>query len=168
MSDVRTRDPVVGDIVVVDEEQFEVVERCPCGPEAHHIRWFLQGQSDIENTRLAQDAVLAKEWDVEKEFWWWFGHRIALSDLRASRGRLTEHLRKHRQEPPKRLFYEGRLYRLVLTNEPPPDATEDRQPMTVWEYVDAEEIESLLIERSAEGEAIAYHGAYYDPEAISL
>ena len=49
-----------------------------------------------------------------------------------------------------------------------PDDKQDSIPLTLWEYVDSEEIESLLIEQSAEGDLNVYHGAYYDPADLKL
>ena len=164
--DVSTRDPRQGDLLEVDDERFEVVERCPCGQEAKHIRWFLRGEQAVGPAAIEQEALLAKEWDEDEELWWWFGRRIALSDLRAGKERLLQRLRREPAEPPKRILYEGRLYRLALVNDPSAEADEGPVPTAVWEFVDSEEIESVLIERSPEGETVAYHGAYYDPEAI--
>src|SRR5689334_2541644 len=126
--DIRTHDPATGDLLDVEDERFEVMERCPCGPEAQHIRWFLQGQSSFGTADLGQEAVLAKEWDPDGALWWWFGRRIALSDLRAGKERLPQRLRRAKAEPPKRLFYEGRLYRLVLVTDPPKDLDQESIP----------------------------------------
>lgn len=164
--DINTKDPDAGDVLLIENERYDVMERCPCGQEAQHIRWFLQGEGVVEDACFPQEAVLAKEWEPSGELWWWFGRRIALSDLRSGRSRLMRALRRDRQDPPKRLFYEGRLYRLVHAGEPSQDANEDSVPLTVWEYVDAEETESVLVEASLDGETVAYHGAYYDPELI--
>ena len=123
---------------------------------------------------MAEEAVLAKEWDEDGECWWWFGRRIALSDLCAGKERFPQFLRRRQNpsngktDPPKRLLYEGRLYRLGLITDPPRDLGPEAVPLLVWEFTDADQIESVLIESSPEGETIAYHGAYYDPETITF
>ena len=163
---LRTQDPDTGDVLLIEEDRYEVLERCPCGKEALHVRWFLLGEGNVQNARFQQEAVLVKEWDDRGELWWWFGRRIALSDLCASRLRLPQALKLGLQNPPSRLFYEGRFYRLENAADPVPEAGGDPASLTVWEYVDSEETESVLLEMSSDGEAVAYHGAYYDPELI--
>lgn len=166
---VGRRDPAVGDLVQVDDEHFRVADRCPCGPDAQHIRWFLESDKELDTIHISQEGVLAKEWDKRGMEAWWFGRRIGASDIRTGKDRLTQRLRRNRKSAPKKLSYEGRSYRLAGTNKPPKKSKRDEGvPMAVWEYVDSEEIESLLVETSDEGDLVAYHGWYSNPEDIRL
>lgn len=166
--DVSSRDPLVGDQVFIHDEAYRVAERCPCGPDSMHIRWFLETDATSDLLHLPQEGVLAKEWDESGEEAWWFGQRIGASDLKMGQQRLTERLRKNRKTAPKRLTYEGRSYQLAGVTKPPKKSKDEGLPMTVWEYVDKDEQESLLVETSTDGDLVAYHGWYSNPQDIRL
>lgn len=166
--DVGRRDPTVGDRLRVDDTEYRVADRCPCGTDAMHIRWFLETEGDLDDVHFAQEGVLAKEWDEKGAEAWWFGLRIGASDLRIGKQRLTERLRANKKTPPKRLSYEGRSYHLSGVVDAPDDVADDSIPMAVWEYLDKDEVESVLVETSTKGDLIAYHGWYSNPEDIRI
>jgi hypothetical protein len=170
MPDVRVKDPAPGDRLEVDGQRFHVDERCPCDRDAQHIRWFLSSEEGVEGLPFPESATLAKEWDDEDgEIWWWFGLKVSASDLRTGDKRLPQWLRAQPSKPPAGLWYEGKRYRLAGTIDPPEvKGDTETVPLALWEYVDADDIESLLVERSPEGDLTVYHGAYYDPADLHL
>lgn len=164
----RRGNPLEGDWIRIGEDHFQVVERCPCDAQSMHIRWFLQGADELASIRIPVEAVLAKEWDKRGDVAWWFGRRVALTDLRTSSRRLTETLRRPVRRLPSRLYYDGRPYRLLGKSRPSKDLSPDIVSVTVWEYVDKDETESLLVEIAQDGETLAYHGWYADPDDLSV
>ena len=172
--DLRVMDPSPGHRLMVDGQRFRVDERCPCSADSQHIRWFLSSDDGVNGLAFPEYATLAKEWDDEDgEIWWWFGLKVSASDLRIGDKRLPQWLRAQPSQPPAGLWYEGKRYRLAGTIDPAADKTdepseEETVPLTLWEYVDSEDIESLLVEQSAEGDLAVYHGAYYDPADLQL
>jgi len=169
--DVRVQDPRLNDSLLIEDERYRVAEQCPCGSDSGHVRWFLEGKFGFgDGISITQAATLAKEWDDEGEIWWWFGRRIAPSDVLRGQYRFPSWLAHHGGKAPSELLYEGKRYHLMDEADPvaPADEKADFIPLTLWEYVDSEEIESLLIEQSAEGDLAVYHGAYYDPADLKL
>jgi hypothetical protein len=168
--DVGFQDPKLGDHLLIDDERYHILERCSCGGDADHIRWFLEGRSEMGPIAITQAATLAKEWDEDGAIWWWFGRRIAASDLRVQDDRLSNWLGNHVDEVPDVVAYEGKRCRLAGESEPPRAAApdDDAIPLTLWEYVDDDDIDSVLVEQSSEGDVAIYHGAYYDPADLRL
>ena len=168
--DVNVQDPAVGDGLLVEEEGYQVADRCPCASESGHIRWFLEGEEKVGSLSFPRQATLAKEWDDTGEIWWWFGRRISASDLRIGYERLPQWLRGNGHKAPERVSYAGKRYHLVGTSEPSGDESSDPDTvtLTLWEYADSDDIDNILIERSDEGELSIYHGAYYDPSDLLI
>ncbi len=166
------QDPRLNDVINVEGEDYRIAERCPCEADSGHTRWFLESQHSFgDGLSIAQMATLAKEWDEDGEVWWWFGHRIAPSDVRRGEIRLPAWLAKEDAKAPKNLSYEGKRYKRLGEAESVSGNDEgdaDTIALTLWEYVDSNDIESLLIEQSPEGHLAVYHGAYYDPSEFRL
>src|SRR6185437_876793 len=147
--DISVQDPSMGDLLQVEDEQYSVRERCPCGSESGHVRWFLEGSESIGPLQLSRQATLAKEWDDSGDVWWWFGRRISASDLRIGYERLPQWLRGHGSKPPERLSYAGKRYHLIGTVEPSKEPSDpDTMTLTLWEYTDSDDVDNLLLEHS--------------------